>query len=181
MNFWDIAVSCARSARGCFFFFFPFFFHFGNIFGLRRPSLKLQISFSLPPRRVPAVLTPQMALTLWYFNGHDMKNWDGRLPNRETPAQNSLLLTSKMTADVNPCFPLPERLTSQELPKADPQTVGAAHSQRPHPLCEAQEPVTCAAESGAFPCHQESWVPPHFGGQDPPLPFRPPKVAVWAV
>lgn len=44
---------------------------------------------------------------------------------REPP----ILFTSKMTADVNPCFPLPERLTSQELPRAHPQTAGVPRRQ----------------------------------------------------
>lgn len=45
-----------------------------------------------------------------------------------------LLFTSKRTADVNPCFPLPEPLTSQELPRAHPQTAGVPRSQKPRPL-----------------------------------------------
>lgn len=66
-HFFSVAIS--------FFSFFPnTFFILEIFFALRWCSLKLQIGFSLPPCWVPEALTPQMALTLWYFNGHDMKN-----------------------------------------------------------------------------------------------------------
>lgn len=94
------------------------------------------------------------------------------------------LFTSKMTADVNPCFPLPEPLTSQELPRAHPQTAGVPRSQKPRPLWWR------SAGTGHLPlCWIRCFLLCHEGVVSPPArrprPHRQPsqllKAAVWAV
>lgn len=120
------------------------------------------------------MLTPQMALTFWYFNGHDMKNWDGSFPISKYWA-NSLLLSSKMTADVNPYFQMPARLACQELPKANLQTV---HS------CTARGLLLCARHRNWSPAPLNQVLVRSMGSPDfPSLEGRTPPVwwSFWRV